>query len=132
LGDATLCGASDGGTPSGANDGLRVRVESSIFAGGGTAAHDPSLIELRPLPQVAISAATAGRFGLHTGDCVDVEGEGATLRDLLVEIRPALADDVAVLVDALPDAPANGFGSSANVILSNPRKTQELQPAGVS
>jgi len=132
LGDERLCGA----TPKAAlpaqaeGDGtLRVAVQSRIFAGGGTVAHDPWIEQLQPLPQAAVSPSVAQRLGLTTGDCVDLEGAGSTMHDLLIEVRAALPDDVVAVIGGLPDDPANVFGGGALVRIGNIRSAGEL--AGV-
>jgi len=122
--DFTLGDAAFGAAPARAagGEGLQVAFETRIFAGGGTVANDERIDSLRPLPEVAVSPAVAARIGAEMGDYVDVQSGGVTLHDALVEIRPNLRDDVAVLVDGLPDDPANCFAPGARVTLTNVRK----------
>ncbi|MDP9017035.1 MAG: molybdopterin-dependent oxidoreductase [Candidatus Eremiobacteraeota bacterium] len=134
LGDADLCGdahALDAQRDRGRH-GLHVCIHARIFGGGGTVAHDTAIEHLRPLPEAAISPATAARLGVQTGDCVDLEGGGRTMHDLLVEVRPQLPNDVVVLIAGLPDDPANLFGEDAVAFVVNVRTAQELEPAGMA
>ncbi|MGZ3548016.1 MAG: molybdopterin-dependent oxidoreductase [Vulcanimicrobiaceae bacterium] len=103
---------------------LTVVVQSRIFAGGGTIAHDDRLAELEPLPEVALSAADAEALGVETCDYVDLRSGDATMHDLLVEVRPNLPRGVAVLIGGLPDDPANALGADAVVAVTNIRKAQ--------
>jgi hypothetical protein len=105
-----------------AGDGLRVALQTRIFAGGGTSVHDDRLPELRPLPEAAISAADAAALGLKTCDYVDLESDGRTMHDLLVEVRENMPRGVIALIDGLPDDPANLFGEGALVRITNIRK----------
>jgi anaerobic selenocysteine-containing dehydrogenase len=107
---------------------LKVVLQSRIFAGGGTSAHDDRLPELRPLPEAAISPADAAELGVKTCDYVDLQADGKTMHDLLVEVRAGLPQGVVALIDGLPDDPANIFGEGALVRVSNIRKA-EAQPA---
>ncbi|MBV9972181.1 MAG: molybdopterin-dependent oxidoreductase, partial [Candidatus Eremiobacteraeota bacterium] len=134
LGDERLCAAQpQGDSRRGQDDvasGLRVSVQARIFAGGGTVAHDAWIQELRPLPEAAVSTSLARKLNIETGDCVDLEGAGFTMHDLLVEVRPSLPDDVVAIIDGLPDAPANLFAKDAEVSVTNVRSGREL--AGVA
>lgn len=119
--------ARGGSAPEGDGDALRLVVESRIFAGGGTIAHDARLADLRPLPQVAIAPDDAARFGLATGDYVDITAWGTVRQaqgvvDVLVEVRAGLPQGVAALVGGLPDDPANALGERALVKLTNVRR----------
>lgn len=109
---------------------LRVVVESRIFSGGGTVAHDRSIESLRPLPEAAFSPATAQQLGIAQGDCIDLNAGTQTLHDLLVEVRAGLADGVVVLIGGLPDDPANVLGASAVATVANVRPARELEFAG--
>ena len=91
----------------------RVFPESHIFAGDGTVANDDRLSGLRPLPQVAMSPQSAARLGASSGDYVDLDGGDATLHDLLVEVRPGIADDVVVVTGGLSDDAANVLPAGA-------------------
>jgi NADH-quinone oxidoreductase subunit G len=110
---------------------LRVVLQSRIFSGGGTSAHDSRLEELRPLPQAALCEQDASELGVKTGDYIDLESGGHTIHDLLVEIRPSMPRGVVALIDGLPDDPANCFPEGARVRLSNIRKTDAVM-AGVA
>ncbi|MDQ2873132.1 MAG: molybdopterin-dependent oxidoreductase [Candidatus Eremiobacteraeota bacterium] len=110
-------------------EGLRVVVGSSIFAGGGTIAHDARLAELEPLPEVAISTEDAAAFGVQMGDYVDLVSGNHTMHDLLVEVRPNLARGVAVLIGGLPDDPANVLGARASAQIVNVRSAQSDESA---
>lgn len=101
---------------------LRVVLQSRIFAGGGTSAHDDRLADLRPLPEAAISAQDAAELGVSTGDYIDVVCGDRILHDLLVEIRSNMPRGVVALIDGLPDDPANCFPEGASVQVSNVRK----------
>ncbi|HLI95186.1 MAG TPA: molybdopterin-dependent oxidoreductase [Candidatus Baltobacteraceae bacterium] len=107
---------------------LRVVLQSRIFAGGGTSAHDDRLADLRPLPEAAISAQDAADLGVSTGDYIDVvlraaqDDRSRTIHDLLVEIRSSMPRGVVALIDGLPDDPANCFPEGASVQVSNVRK----------
>jgi NADH-quinone oxidoreductase subunit G len=109
-----------------ATDALRVALQTRIFAGGGTSAHDDRLPELRPLPEAAISAADAAQLGVQTCDYIDLEGDGKTMHDLLVEVRDGMPQGTVALIDGLPDDPGNLFGEGARVRVSNVRKAQPL------
>ena len=103
------------------DDGLRVALQTNIFAGGGTSAHDDRIVELRMLPEAAVSAAQAEKLGITTCDYIDIESDGRTMHDLLVEVRAGMPDGVIALVDGLPDDPANLFGEGALVRVVNIR-----------
>jgi predicted molibdopterin-dependent oxidoreductase YjgC len=105
-----------------AGEGLRVVLQTRIFAGGGTSAHDDRLPELRPLPEAAISAQDAAQLGLKTCDYIDLESDGRTMHDLLVEVRANMPAGAIALIGGLPDDPANLFGEGALVRISNIRK----------
>jgi predicted molibdopterin-dependent oxidoreductase YjgC len=100
---------------------LTVALQTRIFAGGGTSAHDDRLPELRPLPEAAISRADAEKFGVKTCDYIDLEADGKTMHDLLVEVRDTMPQGVVALIDGLPDDPANLFGEGAMVRIANIR-----------
>lgn len=103
-------------------EGLRVAFQSRIFAGGGTSAHDDRLPELRPLPEAAISAYDAVELGLSTCDYVDLEGDGKTMHDLLVEVRDGMPRGVVALIGGLPDDPANLLAEGTIARVTNIRK----------
>ena len=130
LGDAGVCGDASAGASSGR--GLRLQTQANIFSGGGTAAFDERIQTLRPLPQAAISPELAAQHDLHTGDCIDLRGGDVTMHDLLVEVRAHVPSDVVVLIDGLPDDPANAFTQGAAIEICNIRAARELEPAGAS
>ena len=120
LGDAAWCGeavASDRGTGA-----YRVAIQSRIFSGGGTLAFDARLDALEPLPEAAFSAEDARALGVETGDYVDLECEGRTMHDLLVEVREHLPRGVVALIGGLADAPANALGERCRAGVVNVRK----------
>jgi anaerobic selenocysteine-containing dehydrogenase len=108
--------------------GLNVVLQTKIFAGGGTSAHDDRLAELRPLPEAALSAADATALGVQTGDYIDVECASTVIHDLLVDVRENMPAGVIALIDGLPDDPANCFPENAKVQVTNVRKAHALQP----
>ena len=109
---------------------LRVVLQSRIFAGGGTSAHDDRLPELRPLPEAAISAADAAELGVKTCDYIDLvlrqaqDDKEVVMHDLLVEVRAGMPQGAVALISGLPDDPANVFGEGALVRVSNIRKAE--------
>ena len=115
-------------------DELRVVVQSDIFAGGGTGAHDERIASLRPLPQLAIGAQTAARLGASTGDYADLcpaDGDEPVMRDLLIEVRDGMSPDALAVIGGLPDDPANGFGRDGRARITNVRSaSSELETAG--
>ena len=130
LGDTAICGNAAAGARG--ERGLRVETQANIFSGGGTAAFDERIETLRPLPQAAISPELAAQHDLHTGDCIDLRSGQTTMHDLLVEVRPYVPSDVVVLIDGLPDDPANAFAQGVAIEICNVRAARDLEPAGVS
>ncbi len=110
-----------------AGEDFEVLPETRIFAGGGTSAHDDRIAELRPLPQAALSPNDAQRLGLANGTYIDLSiGEnGTVMHDLLVEIRPNLADGIVVLIDGLPDDPANISAEHRRARVRNARNLEK-------
>jgi len=106
--------------------GLRAVVQTRIFAGGGTSAHDDRIAELRPLPEAAISPHDASRLGLKIGDYVDLESGGVVVHDLLVDVREGMPSGAVALIGGLPDDPANCFAEGAVVRVRNVRKTHPI------
>jgi hypothetical protein len=124
-------------------------VQTRIFAGGGTSAHDARIAELCPLPEAAISPEDAAELGVNTGDYVDLApldsgADGALLgvvrqahhdnnnndnilHDLLVEVRNGMPRGTIALIGGLPDCPANLF-DGARVSVTNVRHTLEDAP----
>ncbi len=108
---------------------LRVVLQTRIFAGGGTSAHDPRLADLRPLPEAALSAQDAARLGVRTGDYIDIENATTIVHDLLVDVRTSMPPGVVALIDGLPDDPANCFQEHALVNVTNIRHLDTLAGA---
>ena len=109
------------GTVTGAaavTSGLRLAIAADIFAGAGTLAHDAQLHELRLRPAVTLNARTAAAAGLRAGDSVDLSARGQTVSGLTVRIDAGSADDVATIVDGVPDAIASAFVDGEAVTLS--------------
>jgi NADH-quinone oxidoreductase subunit G len=131
---------------------FKVILQTRIFAGGGTSAHDSRIAELRPLPEAAFSHEDAAALGLSTGDYVDLvpslpqgpsipqddnssipQDDTVVMHDLLVEVRPGMPNGTIALIDGLPDDPANVCGAGAPVKVTNIRRSSEmLEPAGAS
>jgi anaerobic selenocysteine-containing dehydrogenase len=138
---------------------FNVILQTRIFAGGGTSAHDSRIAELRPLPEAAFSPEDAAKLGVSTGDYVDLaaldSGSGMVrqahhdtnepgdaaihagvmhddiMHDLLVEVRPGMPNGTIALIDGLPDDPANICGAGGPVKVINIRRSSEmLEPAG--
>lgn len=117
---------------------FKVVLQSNIFSGGGTSVHDDRIAELRPLPEVAMSPEDAAELGVDMGDYVDLvlrqaqDDRDVVMHDLLVDIRPNMARGVLVLIDGLPDDPANCFSEGASVRVSNIRKSHVQDTVGVA
>ncbi len=108
--------------PNEGSAGLQVVVETRIFAGGGTSAHDERLSDLRCLPEAALSPQDARRIGVRTGDYVDLLAGEVTMHDLLVEVRERMPEGIVALVGGLPDSSANLFVENARVTVQNARR----------
>lgn len=121
FGDERFAFAARASTP---GDGLRVVVQTSIFAGGGTSAHDDRLPELRPLPEAAIATVEAAALGLQTGDYVDLRCGDVVLHDVLVDVRDTMPRGAIALIGGLPDDPANCFAEDARVSVENARTAE--------
>ncbi|HEY0614338.1 MAG TPA: molybdopterin-dependent oxidoreductase, partial [Candidatus Elarobacter sp.] len=103
---------------------LRVVADASVFAGGGTLAFDPALVELRTAPRARIHPETANALGLAGGDAVDATGaNGAVLRELALRIDEGVPRDAVALVDGLVAAPLNALGPAPAVRLEKARVT---------
>ena len=107
------------------DEGLRVVLQTKIFAGGGTSAHDDRLAELRPLPEAALSQDDATALGLNTGDYIDMQCGATVIHDLLVDVRPTMPRGAVALIDGLPDDPANCFPEGAMVQITNIRVVRQ-------
>jgi NADH-quinone oxidoreductase subunit G len=120
--DATEPGVAPGATAPG-GDGLRVRHIEHIYAGGGTAAFDPRVGELRPQPSLLVAR---GESGLEDGDLVDlVAPDGARLERLVVRTNALLSPGTVCIIDGLPEAPGNLFPEGSLVRIENVRKARE-------
>jgi NADH-quinone oxidoreductase subunit G len=93
--------------PAPAQGGLRLVVESTIFAGGGTVAHDPRIAELRTRPRASLHPQTAASLGLAAGDAIDLGAGDRVLTDLTVTFDPQLDPGAVALVEGLPEANVN-------------------------
>ncbi|HVS45964.1 MAG TPA: molybdopterin-dependent oxidoreductase [Verrucomicrobiae bacterium] len=125
LGDASLGAAAHAGD---SGDGpLRVVIATNSFAGGGTAAHDPRLETLRPLPQAALSASDARALDVAIGDYIDLEAGQTVMHDLLVAVVDAQPAGTVVLIGGLPDDPANILGVVAGATVTNVRRTSAVE-----
>ena len=107
--------------PDDGRDGLRIAVQTHIFAGGGTSANDDRVEVLRPLPQVALAEPDAAQLGVATGDYIDLACGETVLHDLLVEVRGRMPQGTAALIGGLPDDPANCFAHGARATVVNVR-----------
>jgi NADH-quinone oxidoreductase subunit G len=105
---------------------LRVIVETSIFTGGGTLAHDARLAQLRILPRAVVAPATAAAFGIADGDVIDVAGPEQTRLDGLTVVLDARIPAGAVaLLDGLPGAPLNALRGAPSVTIAAKRPAGE-------
>jgi NADH-quinone oxidoreductase subunit G len=103
--------------------GLVVRHVEHIYSGGGTAAFDPRIAELRPEPALLVAS---GEAGLEDGDVVDlVSVDGTRLDKLVVRTSARVARGNVFVIDGLPEAPANLFADGAAVSVENVRKARE-------
>lgn len=124
LGDPSL-GA--GSQPSESSDGLRIVIAASSYSGGGTAAHDPCLDALRPLPQATLSADDARALDAQVGDYIDLESDGRIMHDLLVAIDPHQTVGSVEIIGGLPDDPANLFGVADMAKVASVRRTRAVE-----
>jgi NADH-quinone oxidoreductase subunit G len=98
---------------------LRVAVESAIFTGGGTVAHDLRLAELRTLPTARLHPATAARLGLAAGDAIDLAAPGgARLDGLTVLLDDRFSHDAVGLVAGIPAAPLGALRAATSVAVA--------------
>jgi hypothetical protein len=67
---------------------------------------------------------------VNTGDYIDLESDGRTMHDLLVEVRASMPSGVVALIDGLPDDPANLFGENALAKVVNVRSSALREPVG--
>jgi NADH-quinone oxidoreductase subunit G len=98
---------------------LRVVVGTSIFAGGGTIAHDARLDHLRTAATATVHPATAKRLELAEGDTIDLMGpEQARLEGLRVVISEHAADGCVYLIDGIASAPVNALRGAVSAIVA--------------
>ena len=97
--------------------GLRIAVASHVFAGGGTSYFDTHVAELRPKPSATLAPATAAALGVQAGARIRLRAGERELRDLEVLIDQDAVADVVVVIDGLPEAPANAFTTGEAVAL---------------
>ncbi len=88
---------------------IRLAVETALFTGGGTCAHDERLAALRARQRVRLAVDDARVLGVRDGDRVDIVVGERALRDLPVAVDASLRAGTAVLIDGIPDRPANLF-----------------------
>jgi NADH-quinone oxidoreductase subunit G len=102
---------------------LRVVVETSIFAGGGTLAHDDRLGALRAVARASVHPATAAAFGLLDGDAIDLAGPERTRLDgLTVALDARVPEGAVAIVDGVPGAPANALRGAVAVTVAAKRR----------
>ena len=86
-----------------------------LYAGGGAAAHDPALAEMRPEPFAVFHESDAKRMGIAAGDRVSLTGPGGTI-DVTAHVGDQAPVGVALVLADMPEAPENklleesGFG----------------------
>jgi NADH-quinone oxidoreductase subunit G len=110
-------------------DSLRVIVESTIFTGGGTMAHDARLEELRTTPRATLHPQTAAgmTIPLVRGDVIDIAGPGGVkLEGLTVVLDENVPTGAVVLVEGIPSAPLNALRGAPSVTVIAKRSVVEL------
>ncbi len=86
-----------------------------LYAGGGAAAHDPGLAEMRPQPYAVFHEADAARIGVRPGERVALTGPGGTI-EVDVRVGPQAPVGIALVLADMPEAPESmllddsGFG----------------------
>lgn len=88
-------------------DGLRLGIRPSLWSGRETK-HAPVLSFLRPQQTIELSPADAERLSLHRGESVEVGVNGTRLR-ATVEVRAAMPEGTAFLIEGTEDEPANAL-----------------------
>ena len=107
-------------------DTLRVIVESTIFSGGGTMAHDVRLGELRTRARATVHPKTGGQMQFVRGDVIDVAGPGGVRLDgLTVVFDENVPAGAVVLVDGIPGAPLNALRGALSVHVVAKRSANE-------
>ena len=98
-----------------------------LYAGGGAAAHDSALAELRPSPYAIFNEADAKRLDVGSGDRVALTGAGGTI-EVDVRVGAQAPVGVALVLADMPEAPENklldesGFGSATAVKVAAARE----------
>jgi NADH-quinone oxidoreductase subunit G len=111
-------------------DTLRVIVETSIFAGGGTLAHDVRIAELRAPAHATIHPQTAAAMQLAAGDEIDLAGPGGVrLNGLTVAVAERVPAGFVALLDGVPSAPLNALRGALGVTVAAKRSARELLEA---
>jgi anaerobic selenocysteine-containing dehydrogenase len=98
-----------------ATDGLRLIVESAIFAGGGTSEYDARVSPLRARPRAKIHPQTAADLHIAPGDLVDIVAAGGgagRLRGLSASLSERVRPGTVSIIDGLPGAAANALGAN--------------------
>ena len=113
---------------------FNVVVQTRVFGGGGTSAHDARIAELCPLPEAAFSPEDAAELGVNTGDYIDLVLDSVSDvvqahhdnvgHDLLVEVRNGMPRGTIALIGGLPDSPASNL-AGARVSVTNIRRAPE-------
>ena len=117
--DPVLCGAAEPSpAAAGLEGGLRLAIAAHSFSGGGTSYFDEDVAELRPRPTATLAPATAAGLGVETGALVRLTAGDRELRDLTVVVDEHALANVVVVVDGLPESPANGFAAGEAVMLA--------------
>jgi NADH-quinone oxidoreductase subunit G len=102
---------------------LRVVVESAIFTGGGTLAHDARAQTLAVRPAARVNPESAARLDLLDGDVIDVAGpERARLDGLTVALDSTVPEGAVALVDGVPNAPLNLLRGAVSVMIAAKRR----------
>ena len=108
---------------------LRVAIESTIFSGGGTVAHDARLGELCTAPRSTFHPETAAELGLAAGDAIDLGAGERTLDGLTVVVDPRVPPGAVALVAGLPAANVNVLNPSDPVTIVAHRPVRVLAEA---
>ena len=86
-----------------------------LYAGGGAAAHDPGLAEMRPEPFAIFNESDAKRMDVVAGERVRLTGPGGSI-EVAARVGDQAPAGVALVVADMPEAPENrlledsGFG----------------------
>jgi NADH-quinone oxidoreductase subunit G len=129
FGDPAVCGPLPKRATAGKSDALRIAINPHAYTGGGTVYFDDRLGELRPRPTLALNARTAAKAGVAQGDLADLTAGEHRLAGLEVRIDKECLDGTVMVIDGLPDAPANVFADGENVAIGNVRAARALVAA---